>query len=427
MHEETARPAGTPLPRPAPRYGVAPDGALDRVRRFTDELVARRTIREFDSRPIPDGVLREAVRAAASAPSGANIQPWRFVVVTDPATKRALRRAAEDEERQFYTRWAGTEWLAALAPLGTDWRKPFLETAPAVIVVFEVHKGPDAPRPYYIKESVGIAVGFLLAALHRAGLATLTHTPSPMRFLNQILDRPRHERGFLLVPVGYPAADATVPDVARKPRRTGEAGPVTAALRRKDPSTDVIAVILRRVLLTGSDPPEAALTALAEIIRPMPIDTSIPMRLLAAHLRLRMGDPAEATRLVPVGLTHPLAHDHAVRIAIELRDPALAPVLRNHLAGSLTPFTARALLDFGVDRADLTEPMLRWLTGCDEHDPIVQACTDLLDPMALPGLRALADTDNRVRVGREHSSVIWHDERHRHAVLTGIAAIEARA
>jgi iodotyrosine deiodinase len=217
MHEDAARPPRTPDPRPAPRYGVAPDRALDRVRRFTDELVTRRTIREFDSRPIPDGVLREAVRAAASAPSGANMQPWRFVVVTDPATKRALRRAAEDEERQFYTHRAGPEWLAALAPLGTDWRKPFLETAPAVIVVFEVHKGPDAPRPYYVKESVGIAVGFLLAALHRAGLATLTHTPSPMRFLNQILDRPRHERGFLLVPVGYPAGDATVPDIARKP------------------------------------------------------------------------------------------------------------------------------------------------------------------------------------------------------------------
>jgi nitroreductase len=180
-------------------------------------LVARRSIREFDSRPIPDGVLREAVRAAASAPSGANVQPWRFVVVTDPATKQTLRRAAEDEEHEFYTRRAGREWLAALAPLGTDWRKPFLETAPAVIVVFEVHKGPDAPRPYYVKESVGIAVGFLLAALHRAGLATLTHTPSPMRFLNQILDRPPHERGFLLVPVGYPADDASVPDIARKP------------------------------------------------------------------------------------------------------------------------------------------------------------------------------------------------------------------
>lgn len=202
---------------PAPDYGVPVEAALDRVRRFTDELVTRRTIRDFDRRPVPAGVLREAVRAAASAPSGANVQPWRFVVVTDPAIKRSLRRAAEAEEREFYTRRASPEWLAALAPLGTDWRKPFLETAPAVIAVFEVHKGPDTPRPYYVKESVGIAVGFLLAALHRAGLATLTHTPSPMRFLNEILDRPSNERGFLLVPVGYPANDATVPDIDRKP------------------------------------------------------------------------------------------------------------------------------------------------------------------------------------------------------------------
>ncbi len=203
--------------RPAPRYGVPEESALERVREFTDELVTRRTIRDFDRRPIPDGVLREAVRAAASAPSGANVQPWRFVMVADAATKRALRLAAEAEEREFYTRRASQEWLQALAPLGTDWRKPFLETAPAVIVVFEVHKGPGSPRPYYPKESVGIAVGFLLAALHRAGLATLTHTPSPMRFLNQILDRPPHERGFLLVTVGYPADDALVPDIARKP------------------------------------------------------------------------------------------------------------------------------------------------------------------------------------------------------------------
>lgn len=126
----------------------------------------------------------------------------------DPATKRALREAAEADEREFYARRASPEWLDALAPLGTDWRKPFLETAPAIIVVFEVHKGSGTPRPYYVKESVGIAVGFLLAALHHAGLATLTRTPSPMRFLNQILDRPPNERGFLLVPVGYPAVAA---------------------------------------------------------------------------------------------------------------------------------------------------------------------------------------------------------------------------
>jgi iodotyrosine deiodinase len=202
---------------PAPRYGVPPDDALARTRDFADDLVTRRTIRDFSDRPIPTGVLAEAVRAAASAPSGANVQPWRFVVVVDPATKRALRDAAEAEEREFYDRRASDEWLESLAPLGTDWRKPFLETAPAVIAVFEVHKGPHSPRPYYVKESVGIAVGFLLAALHRAGLATLTHTPSPMRFLNQVLDRPAEERPFLLVPVGYPTDDATVPDIVRKP------------------------------------------------------------------------------------------------------------------------------------------------------------------------------------------------------------------
>ena len=210
------RPDGNPR-LPAPHYGVPPEDALVCARAFADDLVTRRTIRDFSDRPIPAGVLAESVRTAASAPSGANVQPWRFVVVTDPATKRALRDAAEAEEREFYDRRASDEWLESLAPLGTDWRKPFLETAPAVIAIFEVHKGPHSPRPYYVKESVGIAVGFLLAALHRAGLATLTHTPSPMRFLNQVLDRPAEERPFLLVPVGYPTDDATVPDIARKP------------------------------------------------------------------------------------------------------------------------------------------------------------------------------------------------------------------
>ena len=202
---------------PAPGSVVPEDQARDRVRDFTADLVRRRSIREFSDRPVPVGVLEEAVRAAASAPSGANVQPWRFVVVTDPDVRAALRTGAEAEEREFYERRASAEWLAALKALGTDWRKPFLETAPAVIAVFEVHKGPNSPRPYYAKESVGIAVGFLLAALHRAGLATLTHTPSPMRFLNDILDRPPEERGFLLVPVGYPADGARVPDLERKP------------------------------------------------------------------------------------------------------------------------------------------------------------------------------------------------------------------
>jgi nitroreductase len=201
----------------APEYGMSAAEGRARVREFHADLSRRRTIREFSDRPVPMDVIETAVAVAATAPSGANVQPWRFVVVTDPDRKRRLRRAAEAEEREFYTRRASPEWLEALAALGTDWRKPFLETAPAVIVVFEVHKGPDAPRPYYCKESVGIAVGFLLAALHRAGLATLTHTPSPMRFLTEICGRPAHERAFVVIPVGYPAAGATVPVLLRKP------------------------------------------------------------------------------------------------------------------------------------------------------------------------------------------------------------------
>ncbi len=205
------------LTRPAPRPDVSADQALERVRAFADTMVTRRSIRDFSERPVPEGVIREAIRAAASAPSGANLQPWRFVVITDPGTKTLLRQAAEAEEREFYQRRASAEWLDALAVIGTDWRKPFLETAPVVIAVFEVHKGPNSPRPYYPKESAGIATGLLLAGLHQAGLATLTHTPSPMRFLNEILGRPAEERAFLLIPVGYPAAGATVPDIDRKP------------------------------------------------------------------------------------------------------------------------------------------------------------------------------------------------------------------
>jgi nitroreductase len=202
---------------PAPRYQVEPAQGRQRIRQFQAELAQRRTIRDFSDRPVPMDVVETAVAAAATAPSGANLQPWRFVVLVDPARKRRLREAAEAEERAFYQRRASPEWLRALAPIGTDWRKPFLEVAPVVIVVFEVHKGPHSPRPYYPKESVGIAVGFLLAALHRAGLATLTHTPSPMRFLNEVCQRPPEERGFVVIPVGYPAADARVPDLARKP------------------------------------------------------------------------------------------------------------------------------------------------------------------------------------------------------------------
>jgi nitroreductase len=183
---------------------------------FLAAMTSRRTIRDFSTRPVPLDLVETAIRVASTAPSGAHVQPWRFVVVSDPGRKRRLREAAEEEERRFYADRASAEWLEALAPLGTDWRKPFLEDAPYVIVVMEVHKGPQSPKPYYVKESVGIAVGFLIAALHQAGLATLTHTPSPMRFVTEILDRPREERPFVVIPVGYAADDAEVPDLRRK-------------------------------------------------------------------------------------------------------------------------------------------------------------------------------------------------------------------
>lgn len=190
--------------------------AVHAAESFADRMATRRSVRDFSSEPVPDAVIEAAIRAAATAPSGANLQPWKFVVLRDTVLKRRLREAAEAEEREFYDRRASAEWLEALAPLGTDWRKPFLEIAPAVIVVFEVHQSTDTPKPYYVKESVGIAVGLLIAALHHAGLATLTHTPSPMRFLNEVCGRPPHERPYVVMPVGYPAEDARVPDIGRK-------------------------------------------------------------------------------------------------------------------------------------------------------------------------------------------------------------------
>lgn len=202
---------------PAPQLSLPDDEARARVAAFADDLARRRTVRDFSSRPVAAGVLEDAVRAAASAPSGAHVQPWRFVLVTDADVRRRLREAAEAEEREFYDRRASEEWLDALAPLGTDASKPFLTHAAALVVVFEVHAGPTSPKPYYVKESCGIAVGFLLAALHQAGLATLTHTPSPMRFLGEVLGRPPEERGFVVVAVGHPAEDARVPALERKP------------------------------------------------------------------------------------------------------------------------------------------------------------------------------------------------------------------
>jgi iodotyrosine deiodinase len=201
---------------PLPLASRSPEEAVAASRRFLETMATRRSTRDFSSDPVDPELIRNAIAAANTAPSGANMQPWRFVVVTDPEVKRRLREGAEAEERAFYASRASEEWLDALAPLGTDWRKPFLEQAPYVIVVFEVHKGPNTPKPYYAKESVGIAVGLLIASLHHAGLATLTHTPSPMRFLNEILDRPKHERPFVVLPVGHPAPDATVPDLSKK-------------------------------------------------------------------------------------------------------------------------------------------------------------------------------------------------------------------
>jgi iodotyrosine deiodinase len=195
---------------------------LRAAQEFHESLQRRRTVREFDARPVPRELIAECIAAAGTAPSGANQQPWHFVAVADPDVKRRIRLAAEHEERQFYERRATEDWLAALAPIGTDWRKPFLETAPWLIAIFVQKWGRAADgtklKHYYPVESVGIATGLLLAALHTAGLTSLTHTPSPMGFLNEILGRPPDvERPFLLLVVGHPAPGVRVPDIARKP------------------------------------------------------------------------------------------------------------------------------------------------------------------------------------------------------------------
>jgi iodotyrosine deiodinase len=193
---------------------------LERARAFYQEIRHRRTVRDFSDQPVPEQVIRDCLAAAASAPSGANMQPWHFVVVRDPLVKQRIRVAAEQEEQEFYEHRASPEWLEALRPLGTDANKAFLERAPVLIAIFSQKYGllPDGRKVkhYYPAESVGLATGFLLVALHHAGLASLTHTPSPMGFLNEILDRPRNERPFLLLVVGYPDKDARVPDIKRK-------------------------------------------------------------------------------------------------------------------------------------------------------------------------------------------------------------------
>lgn len=190
-----------------------------RAREFLVEIRKRRTVREFSDRAVAREVLEDCIAAAATAPSGAHKQPWTFVLVTDPALKSRIREAAEKEEREFYGHRAPERWLKDLEPFGTDAHKPYLDIAPALIVVFAQKHGPPETdeRHYYVQESVGIAVGFLLAALHHAGLATLTHTPSPMGFLSDVLGRPGNERAFVLIPVGYPADQAQVPDITRKP------------------------------------------------------------------------------------------------------------------------------------------------------------------------------------------------------------------
>jgi iodotyrosine deiodinase len=187
---------------------------------FFQEIRTRRSVRDFSDTPVPRRVIETCLQSAGSAPSGANMQPWKFVVIDDLSVKQAIRAEAEIEERAFYERRATPEWLEALSVLGTDWKKPFLEKAPYLIAIFGQTYHLDAigrkVKHYYVQESVGIATGILIAALHQCGLATLTHTPSPMAFLNKILDRPPNERPFLLLVVGYPAQDARVPNISRK-------------------------------------------------------------------------------------------------------------------------------------------------------------------------------------------------------------------
>ena len=209
--------------RPVPLVYERPteEEAFERSRAFLRSLEARRSIRRFSPEPVPIELVENAIRAAGTAPSGAHQQPWTFVLVSDPEVKRQLREGAEAEERDFYERRATPEWLEAVAPIGTDWIKTHITDAPYVIVVFEQawRPGDDGQKVkhYYVRESVGIAVGFLLAALQEAGLCALTHTPSPMGFLSRILGRPANERPFILIPVGYPADYAEVPDLMRKP------------------------------------------------------------------------------------------------------------------------------------------------------------------------------------------------------------------
>jgi nitroreductase len=192
-----------------------------RAAAFHDQLRRRRTVRDYSSRPVSDDIIDECLRAAGTAPSGANLQPWHFVVIRDPEVKKRIRTAAEEEERDFYARRAPQEWLDALAPLGTDDNKPFLDEAPCLIVVFarrfDRRTDGSIVKQYYVSESVGIATGMLISAVHNAGLVSLTHTPAPMGFLREILGRPDNEAAFLILVVGYPKEGAQVPQIQKKP------------------------------------------------------------------------------------------------------------------------------------------------------------------------------------------------------------------
>lgn len=208
------------MPKPHAQIPLAPFHpevpSEEAARSFYQTMRQRRTVRMFSEQHVSLETIEWIVRAGGTAPSGANKQPWRFVAVSNPELKRQIREGAEAEEREFYQRRASEEWLRDLTPFGTDEDKGFLEVAPWLIVVFKLMKTDEGGQVYYTNESVGIAVGMLLAAAHHAGLATLTHTPSPMKFLAELLGRPEHERPFLLIPMGYPAADCTVPDIERK-------------------------------------------------------------------------------------------------------------------------------------------------------------------------------------------------------------------
>ena len=202
--------------RPLRFTGRSPEEMLIRAREFFNLMRERRSVRTFSDRSVPRELVEQAILTAGTAPSGAHREPWHFVAVNDRELQSKIREAAEKEERESYERRMPKAWRDAIDPLGTDWHKPFLETAPWIVVCFAKNIGDDGKKNYYVQESCGIACGLFIAAIHNLGLATLTHTPSPMRFLGEILDRPKHERAFILFPVGYPAENATVPDLQRR-------------------------------------------------------------------------------------------------------------------------------------------------------------------------------------------------------------------